>query len=61
MYDHTSHCGKKYFCCYNLQSFNTEKILKRHIKDYFKINGNQRILGLKKVNMLNSETAGKKL
>ena len=61
MYDYTLHCGKKYFCCYNLQSFNTEKILKRHIKDYFKINGNQRILGLKKVNMLNSEIAGKKV
>ena len=61
MYDHTFHCGKKYFCCYNLQSFNAEKKLKRHIKDYFKINGNQGILGLKKVNMLNSETAKKKL
>ena len=43
MYDHTLHCGKKRFCCYCLQAFSTEEILKNHIKDCFKINGKQRI------------------
>ena len=36
MYDHTS------LCC--LQAFSTEEILKCRIKDYFKINGKQRIV-----------------
>ena len=44
MYDHTLHCGRKHFCFYCLQTFSTEEILKRHIKDGFKINGKQRIL-----------------
>ena len=44
MYDHTLHHVKKHFCCYCLQSFSTEEILKRHIKDCFKINGKQRII-----------------
>ena len=38
MYDHTLHRGRKHFCCYCLQSFSTEEILKHHIKDCFKIN-----------------------
>ena len=38
MYDHTLHHGKNYFCRYCLQGFSTEEILKRHIKDCFKIN-----------------------
>ena len=34
------HCGRKFFVifyCYCLQAFSTEGILKRHIKDYFRI------------------------
>ena len=43
MCDHTFHRGRKDFCRYCLQPFITEEILKRHIKDYFKIYGKQRI------------------
>ena len=32
---HTLHHGRKLFCCYCLQAFSTEKILKRRIKDCF--------------------------
>ena len=44
MYDHTIHRGRKHSCCYCLQVFSTEEMLKRHIKDCFKINGKQRII-----------------
>ena len=44
MYDHTLHHGRKHFCCYCLQSFNTKEILKHHIKNCFKINVKQRII-----------------
>ena len=44
MFDQTLHRGRKHFCFYCLQAFNTEHILKRHIKDCFKINGKQRII-----------------
>ena len=44
MYDHILHRGRKHFCRYCLQDFSTEEILKRHIKDFFKINGIQRIM-----------------
>ena len=40
---------KKHFCRYCLQAFSTKEILKRHIKDCFKINGKQRIIMPKKV------------
>ena len=43
MYDHTLHHEKKHFCRYSLQAFRTEKILKRRVKDCFKINGKQMI------------------
>ena len=46
---------KKHFCRYCLQAFSIEDILKPHIKDFFKINGKQRIMMPKKVNTLNSE------
>ena len=46
MYDHTLHRRKKNFCC--LQACSTEGISKRHIKDCFKINDNQRIVMPKK-------------
>ena len=55
MYDHTLHRGKKNLCHYCLQAFSTEEILKRHIKDCFKINDKQKIIMPKKVNMLNSK------
>ena len=32
------------FCCCWLHAFVTEDILKRHIKNYFKINGKQKII-----------------
>ena len=40
---HTLHRGRKHFCRFCLQAFSTEEILKRHIKDFFKIIGKQRI------------------
>ena len=43
MYDHSLHCGRKHFCNYCSHAFITEEILKRHIKDWFKINGKQTI------------------
>ena len=42
MYNHLLHLRKKYFCRYCLQTFSTEKILKRYIKDCVNINGKQR-------------------
>ena len=48
MYDHSLHRQKKHFCCYCLQVFSTEEILKRHIKDYFKIHCEQEIIMPKK-------------
>ena len=44
MYDHILYCTGKYFCRCCLQAFRTEEILKRHIKDFLKINGKQRII-----------------
>ena len=43
MYGHSLLSGRKHFCCYCLQAFSTEKILKSHMKDCFKINGKQTI------------------
>ena len=43
MCHHSLHRGKKHFCSYCLQAFSTEKILKSHIKDCFKINVKQTI------------------
>ena len=48
MYNHTLNHGKKHFSCYFVQTFSTEGILKRHIKNWFKINGKQNIIMLKK-------------
>ena len=48
MYYHILHHGEKHFCCYYLQALNTAEILKRHIKDFFKINGKLNIIMLKK-------------
>ena len=43
MYEHTLHRGRKHFCRYWLHVFVTE-ILKRHIKDCFKLNDKERII-----------------
>ena len=40
MYDHILYHGKDFYR-YCLQAFSTEEILKRHIRDCFKINGKQ--------------------
>ena len=48
MYDLTLHRIRKHFCCYCLPAFSTEEILKRCIKDCFKIYGKQRIIMPKK-------------
>ena len=55
MYGNTLYHEKEHFCCYCLQAFSTQEILKRHIKDCFKINGKQRITMAEKMNMLNSK------
>ena len=43
MYDHTLHRGSKHFCHYCLHAFIKKEILKRHIKNSFKINDKWRI------------------
>ena len=48
MNDYTWHSGRKHFSCYCWQAFSTEEILKCQIKDWFKINGKQRIIMPKK-------------
>ena len=42
MYDHTLHRGRKNVYRYCLQTFSTDGILKRHIKNCFKINGTKK-------------------
>ena len=37
------HPELKHFCRYCLHAFSIEEILKCHVKDYFKINGKQKI------------------
>ena len=46
--DDTLHRGTKHFCRYCLQTFSTEEMLKRHIKDCFKINDKEKIILPKK-------------
>ena len=46
---HTLHRERKHFCCYCLHAFSTEEILKRDIKDLFKINYNAEIMKKNKV------------
>ena len=46
MYNHTLHRRKKHLCRYCLQAFNTEEILKCHIKH--KQNDKQKIIIAKK-------------
>ena len=47
MYDHTLHSY-----CYCSEAFRTTKILKSHVNDCFKVNGEQMIKVTKKKNML---------
>ena len=63
MYDHSLHRGSKktFFRYYYLHTFNTEEILKRHIKDCFKNNSKKRLKCLKKVNMLNEKNFERKI
>ena len=60
-YDHTLHRGRKYFCRYCLQAFNTEEMLKLHIKHCFKIKRKQRTIMPKEANMLNAKIRRVKL
>ena len=55
VYSHTLHRVRKHFCRYSLQAFSIEGILKYHMKDHFKINGKEKIIMSKKVDMLNSK------
>ena len=48
IYYHILHREKRFFYCYCLQAFSAEKILKRHFKDCYEINGKQRIIMPKK-------------
>ena len=48
MYEHTLYQRRKNFCCYCMQAFSTEEILKCHTKNCFKINGKERIIMPKK-------------
>ena len=48
MYYHILYHGEKHFCCYYLQALNTEELLKRHIKDFLKINGKSKTIMIKK-------------
>ena len=43
MYNQTLHHGRKHFCRFCLQSFNTAQILERRIDDCFKINGKKMV------------------
>ena len=52
MQDHTLHRERKHFCRYCLQAFSIEEILKRHIKDCIEINGKQRDVMPKKLNVI---------
>ena len=60
IYHHAVHCRKNNFCRYCLQAFSTEEISTRQIKDCFEINGKQKFIMTKKVNMLNSKTMEEK-
>ena len=55
MYDHTLHRERKHFCCYFLQAFSTEEILKRHI------NVKQRIIMPKKCEFVKFKNCEKKI
>ena len=61
MYDHALHHGRKHFCGYCLQVFNTEAILKCNVKNCFKIEVKQRIKMLKKGEYVRFKNYGRKI
>ena len=61
MYDLLLHCGRKNFCHYCLHTFTTEEILKRDIKDCFKINAKQTIKMPKKGEYVKFKTFERKI
>ena len=61
MYDYSLHRRRKHFCRYCLHAFITEEILKRHIKDYLKINGKQTIKMPKKGEYVKFENFERKI
>ena len=48
IYGHALDHGRKFFCHFYLQAFSGKELLNSHMKDYFKINGKQRIIMLEK-------------
>ena len=56
-----NYCIIKHFCCYCLQAVSTEEIVKHHIKDYFKINGKQKIIMSTKGEYVKFKTYEKKI
>ena len=56
-----NYCIIKHFCCYCLQAVSTEEIVKHHIKDYFKINGKQKIIMPTKGEYVKFKTYEKKI
>ena len=61
MYDYTLHRGRKPFCSYLLQAFQTAEILKKHVNYCFKINGKQMIKKPKKGEYVRFKTYEKNL
>ena len=61
MYDLLLHCGRKKFCHYCLHASTTEEILKRDIKDCFKINAKQTIKMPKKGEYVKFKTFERKI
>ena len=61
MYDHKLHREKTHFCHYRLQAFRTAEKLKCHIKDCFKLMINKLLRCLRRVNILNLKTFGRKI
>ena len=60
MYDHILYRGRKHSCRYFLQGFRTAEKLKCHIKDSFKINGEETIKMSKKGEYIKFKNFGRK-
>ena len=61
MYDYSLYHRRKYFCHYCLHPFITEEILKRQIKDCFKINNKQTIKISKKAEYVKCKNFERKM
>ena len=59
MYNHTLHRRRNQFCCYCLQAFTTEEILKYHTKDCLIMNDKQKIIMLRKGEYVKFKNYGK--